>query len=99
MKKWPCKICGKQLTGLDVQCDIIMNSVEYPACVPCADSWAASMVTVYKVSLEGHASYYEEHPGGVADLLQNADDGAVITIKKTTMNRAKYETLPEFEGF
>ena len=99
MKEYSCKVCGEMLNIGMVQSGILLDSVEYPAHVHCADSWSNSMMTVFKVSEEDGGSWIEENLESVMDVIRNGDDGLKYTIRKKSMKRADYESLPEFEGF
>lgn len=99
MKEYPCEVCGGTLTVLMCQSGIRKDGVNYPAHVACADEWASQDITVFKVSSDGGSSYVEESPACVMDMIAAGDDNESYTIRKKTMKRAEYESLPEFEGF
>ena len=56
-------------------------------------------IKVWKITLEGFGHYYERNPMMIPDMLSEMNISDAYIIRCLEMDKEKYESLPEFQGF
>lgn len=56
-------------------------------------------ITVYRIHLKGHGSYYEEDLDALAEMIKDSDYDSEYSVTKLIVDKEWYDGLPEFDGF
>jgi hypothetical protein len=99
MKDYPCWVCKGAMNVGMCQSGVRHDGETKAAHVGCADLWSNEEIHVWKVASPGNGSYCEEFPENVTEMLKEMSHGEEYVITRMVMKRAKYESLPEFQGF